>query len=233
MASPAPVSLPSTVSSRFPIFRGQQWQLYRGSAVCAWNSRTSVTCCVRPPTMALFREPPKIMVHLNNFRERLWEVVPRSVKDFPWKKTEDILLQQSLLVGREALKWLLLLLYVCSSVSDVIYSISRNKELTIPFGLFVGCMVANFLVDTSQELFPISQERSVHWHLCRIGGFLALAKIMLSYYKVQGGMFLLHAANGGLMQILWLWRNSTEKQDMDTGDYTLQQDSSVAQMLDD
>ncbi|XP_052202860.1 uncharacterized protein LOC127808378 isoform X2 [Diospyros lotus] len=157
MASPAPVSLPSTVSSRFPIFRGQQWQLYRGSAVCAWNSRTSVTCCVRPPTMALFREPPKIMVHLNNFRERLWEVVPRSVKDFPWKKTEDILLQQSLLVGREALKWLLLLLYVCSSVSDVIYSISRNKELTIPFGLFVGCMVANFLVDTSQELFPISQ----------------------------------------------------------------------------
>ncbi|GFY85986.1 hypothetical protein Acr_04g0007240 [Actinidia rufa] len=139
------------------IFKGHRCQLRSGLAICARNHPTSRTYSARIPTIAQFRELPKVMTHINNIREKLRDIIPRSVKDFPLKKPEDILLRQLLLVGKEALKWSLLALFVFSSVSDVIYCISKNKELMIPFGLFVGYGVTNFLMETSQELFPTTE----------------------------------------------------------------------------
>lgn len=96
-------------------------------------------------------------------RKRIWEAAPDSVKDFPWKKAEDIVLQQLLLLGQEIVKWSLVTLFILSSISDVVFCISRNKELMIPIGLFVGCMMADFLKETSRELFPNSE---VHFFVC-------------------------------------------------------------------
>ncbi|CAL5383899.1 unnamed protein product [Camellia sinensis] len=228
MASPATSAL-SPAPSSFPICKGQRrCQLHSGLAICAWNHPTCATRSVRLRTMAQFHEPPKVMMHMNNVRKKLWEVIPHSVKDFPWKKAEEIMLQQLLLAGQEALKWSLLALGVCSLVSDVIYSISRNMELVIPFGLFVGCTMTNFLMETSQELFPISEERGRHWHLLGIGCFFALTKIISLYFGIQGQIFLLHAANGGWMQVLWLWNGLMEKQDRDSGDNSMHEDASSA-----
>ncbi|PSS31515.1 Glycine--tRNA ligase beta subunit like [Actinidia chinensis var. chinensis] len=207
-----PATLLSPRPSTFLIFKGHRCQLRSGLAICVRNHPTSRTYSARIPTIAQFRELPKVMTHINNIREKLWDIIPRSVKDFPLKKPEDILLRQLLLVGKEALKWSLLALYVFSSVSDVIYCISKNKELMIPFGLFVGYGVTNFLMETSQELFPTTEERGLSRHLLGIGCFFALTKIISASFAVPGQIFLLNVANGGLMQVLWLWKSSTEKQ---------------------
>ena len=90
-------------------------------------------------------------------RKRIWEAAPDSVKDFPLKRAEDVVLQQLLLLGQKTVKGSLITLFILSSISDVIFCISRNKDLMIPVGLFVGCMMADFLKEASRELFPDSE----------------------------------------------------------------------------
>lgn len=107
--------------------------------------------------MTLFCEPHKIKLHLNYVREKVWDVMPDQVKEFPWKNAEAIALSHLMVTGQEALKWSLPTLFVLSFVSDVLYSISQNKELVFPFGLFVGCMITNFLKVTLLEFFPHSE----------------------------------------------------------------------------
>ncbi|KAL6995275.1 hypothetical protein U1Q18_005411 [Sarracenia purpurea var. burkii] len=211
----------------FLILTGQRCELHSSLAICTRNHPTSVPRSLRTP-MARFQRPPKLVMHMNNVKEKLSEVVPPSVKNLPWKKAEDVAMQQFLLLAQEALKWSLLALYVCSSVSDVIFSVSRDKELMIPFGLFVGYMMTNFLMETSQELFPISGERGWRWHLLGIGCFFGLIKILSAFFAVQGRIFLLHAVNGGLMQVLWLWRSFLEKEDGNSRDNSMQHNASVA-----
>lgn len=104
-------------------------------------------------TMAQFCEPNKIREQLNIIKERLWETTPETVKDFPWKKAENLLLERLLFVGHKALKLSLVTVFVISSLSDFLYSISRNQELMVPFGLIVGCLMTDFLKETSQEAF--------------------------------------------------------------------------------
>ncbi|PSR99946.1 UDP-N-acetylmuramate--L-alanine ligase [Actinidia chinensis var. chinensis] len=224
------MALPATLLSLRPwtflIFKGQRCQLRSGLAICARNHPTSLTYSMRIPIIAEFREASKVMTHINNIREKLQDIIPRSVNDYPLKKPKDILLQQLLFVGKETLKWSLLALYVFSSVSDVIYSLSKNKELMIPFGLFVGYAIANFLMETSQELFPASEERGLSRHLLGIGCFFALIKIISASFAVPDQIFLLNAANGGLMQVLWRWKSSTEKQHGEQ-DTSMQEDVST------
>jgi len=62
-------------------------------------------------------------------------------------------MERLLFLGQKALKWTLIILFVFSSLSDVIFSISRNQELMIPLGLFVGCLMTDFLKEISRELF--------------------------------------------------------------------------------
>lgn len=107
--------------------------------------------------MAEFGEPKKVNMQISILREKLWEAIPDPVKEIPWKKAEKILMERLLFVGQKALKWTLTILFVFSFLSDFIFSISRNQELMIPLGLFVGCMMTDFLKEISHELFCNSE----------------------------------------------------------------------------
>ncbi|XAR48448.1 hypothetical protein NMG60_11031270 [Bertholletia excelsa] len=224
MASPA--SALSSSGLRIKFFGSRRCQLQSSLSIHTLNQPISSKSSVKLPTVAQLHEPTKFMVHINKVREELWEVTPHSVKDFPWKKAKNIVLKQLLVFGREALKCSLLALFPFSFVSDVIYSIARNRELMIPVGIFVGCILADFLNEISQELFPIREERNFEKHLLGIGCFFAFIKVISIYFLVPARFFLLHASNGGLMQVLWLWKSSMEKQDRESKDNSMLEDAS-------
>lgn len=93
--------------------------------------------------------------------------MPYPVKDFPWKKAEDQVLQRLLSLGQEALKWSFVAWFLSSFLSDVIVTISRNQELVMPFGLFAGSLMSDFMKDTLEDLFPQQEVlcRAVILHL--------------------------------------------------------------------
>jgi hypothetical protein len=132
-------------------FQGQPFELRRSLRLCA-RRQISPTCSMKV-SMAEFGEPKKVNMQISILREKLWEAIPDSVKEIPWKKAEKILIERLLFLGQKALKWTLIILFVFSSLSDVIFSISRNQELMIPLGLFVGCLMTDFLKEISRELF--------------------------------------------------------------------------------
>lgn len=103
---------------------------------------------------------------MEHFKERLQETFPESAKEFPWKKAEEMVIQRLLILGKKALKWFSLILLVASSLSDVLLSISRDRELLIPLGLFLGCMMADFLKETSQDLFQVTEVFLPSFILC-------------------------------------------------------------------
>ncbi|KAF5461971.1 hypothetical protein F2P56_018027 [Juglans regia] len=170
-------------------------------------------------SMAEFGEPNKVKMQINVAREKLWEATPDSVKEIPWKKAEKILLERLLLLGQNALKWTLVIFFIFSSLSDVIFSISRNQELIIPCGLFVGCMMTNFLKEISNEVFRnsemrlLQQEQGLNWQLVGIGCFFVLFKFLSGSLVLPARLFLFHFVNGGLMQLLWLWRSLPEERE--------------------
>ncbi|KAL8145354.1 uncharacterized protein LOC141706943 [Apium graveolens] len=175
----------------------------------------SATRCVRLPTGAQLYDPSRIKLHMNNIRERVWYVIPNPLKEFPWKKAETIALKQFLLTAKEALKWALVAVLIFGSISDVLFSISINKELLIPFGLIVGCMIANFLKETSEEFFPNSEEGDLSWNLLAVSCFFVMVKILASYVTQGRQVIISHVANGVLMQILLPWRTSQEDTNRD------------------
>lgn len=130
-------------------------QLRRHSRSCV-HYQTFPTCSMKV-SMREFRDPNKFKMQINIVRKKLWEVIPDSVKEIPWKKAEDILLERLIFLGQKGLKWTLITLFIFSSLSDVIFSFSRNQELIFPFGLFVGCLMTDFIKETSQELFRHSE----------------------------------------------------------------------------
>lgn len=170
--------------------------------------RISACNPVKSSRMEPFNEPAKFKVYIDYAMKKLFEFIPDSVQNFPWAKAESAAMQHLLALGKEALKWSLVAIFVLSSVSDIIYCISRNKELVIPFGLFFGCVVADFLKETSQEFFHHSQEKGRNWHLLGIGCFFVLFRIVTVSLSNEPQAFLLHAANGGLMQVLWQHKSS-------------------------
>ncbi|GER31136.1 leucine-rich repeat protein kinase family protein [Striga asiatica] len=101
------------------------------------RQRVLVTYSAKFPMMEDFNDPSKRLALLNYTKDKLWASIPCSVKQFPWEKAESIALQKLLVFGKETLKWSLLAFFGFSCIFDIPYSISRNKELVIPFGLFV------------------------------------------------------------------------------------------------
>jgi hypothetical protein len=138
-------------------------------------------------SMAEFGEPKKVNMQINILREKLWEAVPDSVKEIPWKKAEKTLMERLLFLGQKALKWTLIVLFVFSSLSDVIFSISSNQELMIPLGLFVGCLMTDFLKEISHELFRNSE---VYFSILCIHSS-CLFPISLSVYNLSQFLLLL------------------------------------------
>lgn len=127
--------------------------------------------CSVKTSMAQFSEPEKLKLHLDIAKERLWESVPNSVKDFPWREAEDKLLHRLILLGQKVLKWSIATLFLFSSLSDFVFAVAKNKELMIPLGLFIGCLVADFLKEILLDFFGNSEVRfTLHRHL--LSGFL-------------------------------------------------------------
>ncbi|XP_039055331.1 uncharacterized protein LOC120198001 isoform X2 [Hibiscus syriacus] len=160
-------------------------------------------------TMALFGNPNKIKEQLVIIRDKLWENSPNSVKSFPWKKAENLLLDKLIIAGQKALKFFLVTFIVISCLSDFMFSISRNQELIIPFGLIVGLLMSYFLKETSQEAFRSFQGKDLEfkWQLLAMGGLFVVFKFVSAFFVIRTKVFLLHVANGGLMQVLWLWKS--------------------------
>ncbi|KAJ0085613.1 hypothetical protein Patl1_08767 [Pistacia atlantica] len=215
MALPASTILYSTPKFQIKLCKYQLSQLQWGSLCGAHHP--IYPKFRRKVIMAQMGEPNKVGLQLGIVKERLWETVPESVKDFPWKKAEAVVLQRMVFLGHKALKWSLVALFIFSFLPDAVFSISRNQELVIPFGLAVGCLMSDFLRDTLQEVFSRSEGVGLHQHLLSIGCFFGLVKFMSACFSLQTRIFLLHVANGGLMQVLWQWRNLVEKIDSGNG----------------
>lgn len=108
-------------------------------------------------SMADHNGPNEVKMQFRITTEKLKDVLPAAVQEFPWSKAEHKLVDRLISLAKEALKWSLVLFFVFSSVSDIVYTISVNRELIIPIGLFAGCLMADFLKETSQELFHSSE----------------------------------------------------------------------------
>lgn len=102
--------------------------------------------------MENFYHPTKHMALLNYTKDKLWKFIPGSVKDFPWNKASSVALHEFLVLGKKPLKWSLLACFTFSCLSDIAYSISRNKELVFPFGLFVGSLLTKYVDEIAREL---------------------------------------------------------------------------------
>lgn len=115
------------------------------------------TFCTRAPSIkasvADHNEPNEVKVQIGIMKEKLREAMPIPVQEFPWRKAQHTLLDRLLILVQDASKWSLILFFVFGSLSDAVYTFSINRELIIPVGLFVGCIMTDFLKEISLELF--------------------------------------------------------------------------------
>ncbi|KAL8487741.1 hypothetical protein ACS0TY_023717 [Phlomoides rotata] len=168
------------------------------------RKHVSVTCSVKYPGMEYFNEQTNLMSLLNHTKVKLWTFVPGSVKQFPWKKAESVAQHKLLVLGKETLKWSLLGCFAFNCLSDIVYSISRNRELLIPLGLFVGILMTKFMDEISQELLSDHKGGCIKGLLGMSVFFVLLKVISAFFFGVND--FLFHVANGGLIQALWNWK---------------------------
>lgn len=211
MALPASTVFPSTSKFQIKHFQSQAFQLGNSLRLRVLY-QTSPKCSVEA-SVPEFGGPNNMKTEIRILSEKLMEVIPDPVKEIPWKKAGEVLMERLLSTGQKAFKWILSILFIFGFVSDAIVSFSENQELMIPIGLFLGCLMTDFLKEISQELFPKSEEKALGLHFTGIGCFFFLLKLLSANLLVQPRMFLFHLANGGLMQLLWLWRSLPEGRD--------------------
>ncbi|RDX65628.1 hypothetical protein CR513_55698, partial [Mucuna pruriens] len=204
------LAVPSTPTFRVKLFQCQPCQFHRCSKVYIPHLTHYIRTKSLKVSMADDNEPNEVKMQIGIMREKLKEAMPVSVQEFPWKKAERILLDKLLNLVQEAVKWSLILFFIVSSLTDVVYTFSINRELVIPVGLFVGCLVADFLKEISKEFFHKSEEKDLKWHLLGMYCIFLFVKFMSTWFATLPRVFLMHVANGGLMQVLWYWRNFME-----------------------
>ncbi|RXH69041.1 hypothetical protein DVH24_031374, partial [Malus domestica] len=105
---------------------------------------------------AQFGEPKKenkqkLQIKTIFVKEKLREAIPALVNELPWRKAADATLEQLLLLGKKTFIWSYVTLGTLSFLSDIIFSISINYKLVLPFGLFVGCFLTDVLKETLSE----------------------------------------------------------------------------------
>ncbi|WCJ35610.1 hypothetical protein M5689_016855 [Euphorbia peplus] len=211
MALPASCVLSSCPEFQIRLFTNQPVQLHRWALLYKYPQLSPTFC--RKIRNTDSGNQNKIKVQLDISGERFWEAAPKPVKDFPWRKSGDVLLKRSLIIGTTALKWSLITLFICSSISDIIFSISRNRELLIPVGLLIGCLMTDFLEETLQEIFSNSKGKGLNMPLIGIGCLFVIVKAASIVFGPSVQVLLLHIANGGLLQLLWKWRNHLTEKD--------------------
>ncbi|XP_057427094.1 uncharacterized protein LOC130720464 isoform X2 [Lotus japonicus] len=151
------LAVPLPPKFRVKLFRCQPCQFHRCSKIHVPHQRFHVRTPSIKASVADHNEPSEVNMQIGIMKEKLREAVPVSVQEFPWRKAEHVLLERLLSLTQEAVKWSLVLFFVFSSLSDAVYTFSVNCELIIPVGLFVGCLMADFLKEITQELFQRSE----------------------------------------------------------------------------
>ncbi|CAJ2675289.1 unnamed protein product [Trifolium pratense] len=220
------LTLPSNPKFRGQPFRCQPCPFRRCSETYFPRHTFYTNTTLIKASVADHNEPNEVKMQIGIMKEKLREAIPKlteampsSVQEFPWRNAQHTLLDRLLLLVPEALKWSLVVYFIFSTLSDVVYTFFINRELIIPVGLFVGCLIADFLKEISLELFRGS-ENDLKWHRLGLCGLFVLVKFTSKWFSTQPGVFLLHVANGGLMQLLWHWRNFVEdaknRQEMST-----------------
>ncbi|KAL2894906.1 Hydroxyacylglutathione hydrolase [Bienertia sinuspersici] len=183
--------------------------LPQSKLTCAHHGTVSYTQSATK-VIAQFGLPEKAKIQLKVVKEKLWKSLPDAVKEFPWKKAEDQVLQQLLDFGQEAFKWSFIAWFFLSFSLDVAVTISKNHEIFMPFGLIAGCLISDFMKETSEELFQQQELRGINRNFLGIACIFVVLKLVAASFAGQSWTFLLHMANGGLMQILWLWKKLQE-----------------------
>ncbi|KAH7298929.1 hypothetical protein KP509_25G064900 [Ceratopteris richardii] len=116
------------------------------------------------------------------------------VKSYPW--------------GKMCTKWVAIPLFVLSTLSEIVYTLSVGKESCIPLGIVMGFMlskvVGNACLDVMQEL----QDARITWPLVLLAFFFILLKLPGPYYPSWAAAFLPHVANAGLLKTVFLIRDS-------------------------
>ncbi|XP_050365793.1 uncharacterized protein LOC126784376 [Argentina anserina] len=218
MAFPASLSSPSSSNTKFQINLSKPKTSHRRCVILRLSHKPFQTCCTKVVSMSQIGEPNKgqnSVLQIKVVKEKLLEAIPATVKELPWKKAADIALKQLLCLGEKALKWCLIAFFVFSFISDVVLSISRNRELMIPFGLFVGCFVTDIMKETLKQVLPISEEEGFEKYLIGIGSLFAAVKYISYGLPIQAQVILLHVANGGL--VFWLWKGFNKSDGDDVG----------------
>ncbi|KAI9118262.1 hypothetical protein K1719_010594 [Acacia pycnantha] len=173
-------SLPisSTPKLHVKLFLGQPCHLPRCSAIQLPQQTRHARTVLMKISMADHNEPDEVRVQIGNMKEKLREMLPIPVQEFPW---------------------------------NIVYTLSINRELVIPIGLLIGCLTADFLKETLRELFHISEDQGLNQQVLGVYCFFVFVKIISACFGIQSRVFLLHVANGGLMQALWYWKSSWEE----------------------
>ncbi|CAA7393771.1 unnamed protein product [Spirodela intermedia] len=179
--------------------------------------KLSLRCRVRAQVGDHFGRQSKLSALLHIVSETLSKPLPEHVREFPWKQAEVRISHRLLHLGRKALKGFLLAAVFLSFASDLVSSFSRSRELVIPLGLIIGVTVADFLVETSKELFQSPKQAHGYGRkLLGVGTVFACIKLLNLYTALPGRMVLTYIGNGGLMQVLWLaWQVQEKDSDKD------------------
>jgi len=128
----------------------------------------------RKLVVAEFGMPDKAKMQTNAVKEQLWKSLSVSLKEFPWKKAEEQVLKRLLSLSQKVFKWSLIAWFFLSFPSDILLAMSRNQELVMPFGLFAGCFLADFMKETSEELFQQTEVLLGHFFFLKFCLFLNL-----------------------------------------------------------
>jgi myb proto-oncogene protein len=225
MVTLSSLTIPSNPNFRVQPFRCQPCPFRKCSKTYFPRHTFYTSTTLIKASAANHDEPDEVKMQIGIVKEKLKEAMPKlieampsPVQEFPWRNAQHTLLDRLLLLVQEALKWSIVVYFIFSTLSDVVYTFSINRELIIPVGLFVGCLIADFSKEISLELFRGSEEND--WRRLGLCGLFVLVKLTSTWFSTQPGVFLLHVANGGLMQLLWHWRNFIEdaknRQEMST-----------------
>ncbi|KAH7372758.1 hypothetical protein KP509_17G019400 [Ceratopteris richardii] len=130
------------------------------------------------------------------------------VKSYPWGKMCWRFLHRAQDLAWIGTKWVEIPLFVLSTLSEIVYTLSVGKESCIPLGIVMGFMlskvVGNACLDVMQEL----QDARITWPLVLLAFFFILLKLPSPYYPSWAAAFLPHVANAGLLKTVFLIRDS-------------------------
>ncbi|ONK76119.1 uncharacterized protein A4U43_C03F24130 [Asparagus officinalis] len=181
----------------------------------SYRRRCSIGCSIKSSS-AHFGHSNNLASYLNTLVDSLRDTYSEKIKEFPWRKARSIASEQFFIFAQKALKWSVVLLFGISFLSDIFIAVSKNRELLIPLGLFIGVTLADFLKESFQELFQNRAEgEGFPRNLLGVGSFFVFVKLLSLCFNVQGRIALSHIGNGGLMQVLWLARELQRRDDIE------------------